>query len=303
MKFIRPNTLEKIIAKLHTFQNDPKSLDGVDDFLDNNPFLPTIFRRDQALHRYPYYRARILGKHEDRSDCKSFKYPEPNLTKIGRANIKGCPVLYATDSPLSSVIELLKNDFFHPEVYLSIWKCNKPLTINVHPLMKNVFDLNVIIPKFFPNATKIEIDLIIKIFHIISTLYITPHKYNFTSKYSNKVLYDNNLIDVIAYPSLISNYESVCFAFNKDFANVNLNLIKVLKFKYHGTYNLENEFSFPDQLIGILQLIEIGEINNSRIEYREPNDEDNRFWDYYKIDLDAPNSQNFTNRGSLPYYS
>lgn len=123
MKFIC-NKISK--TSFPTFSGENLELylkEGRDILTKDTGAFPLILKpvgNPEILQDFPLYRVRIFEEIKDTTKISEYSCP-PKATKNGRGNLIGHPVFYASDFPLTSICESLK-DFKPTTIALSKWE-------------------------------------------------------------------------------------------------------------------------------------------------------------------------------------
>jgi len=240
---------------------------------------------------YKLYRARfkIDPEKENVYLHSTFSYPNNVFCREnGRANISRRNVFYCADSPLAALLESKpkKGDFG----CISEWRpiINRKVSAAIF-LNENLRDANKwnkdakelhgylrsITPKFQKEKAA-HLDLLNE---FMCDLFIEEKPpYSISSWISNSLLYSNRGIDMILYPSSITNSYFTNIAIHPNFADKHLELEKVFQFTVNGIS--DNKMDYDIGLIGFP-----GTMN---IEWRRPTDaEIEEIISSVKIGIDA----------------
>ncbi len=180
-----------------------------------------VYKKGVRLHR-----GRLLNSNP--STISEMSYPPKKMAKVGRANISGCPLFYASAGIPSTFTECRVEINNH--IYVGEWECIEPLAVQVIG---------------FSHANPIE--------SLLHEIYTTPSDdmYEYTARISTHLL-SGDLINGLLYPSVINMSKSSNFAIKVEYVDkflrlVNVKLFKVLaitdKFIYESK---ESDFALPD---------------------------------------------------------
>jgi hypothetical protein len=124
-------------------------------------------------------------------------FPDKNISKSGRTNIKGYPVFYGTFHPATGIKEIIKHKTTVSRFFVSKWTIKNSL--NFAPIIPTQFlkDAHQIFAQF-DEKTKDTLQF----FSSFLGDQIMSENYNLSSIISHILLYENN-IDAISYPSAI----------------------------------------------------------------------------------------------------
>lgn len=156
------------------------------------------------------------------TEISRFCYPPKDLTKLGRLNIDGFPVLYTSDKPLISVLEV---DAKPGEIiFTGIWYAKSFYNRLLNIFMINYEGQNVIhiderkllFDTFnkLPGETKTRYTLL----HRLVTELILGNNYPLSSFFGHYYFYVPRpyTTDIMIYPSIKGKRQHVNFAFNKN---------------------------------------------------------------------------------------
>ncbi len=199
-------------------------------------------------------------------DClktSSFSYPPENLSKIGRANIKGFPVLYCSESQKTAVKEMKDILKIGDEFYVSCWKLDPKNKLFLHNLMHN----NTVLKenglrRYLADSMKLKVNELSEGLKSLPDSYrdsITymnqkfgdlfslsgNEYYHLTSVYAHEILYNLSSVisqkPIIMFPSQANIGEGINFAFPPDLVKQeHIVPVWVLKVKYINNNNNGN---------------------------------------------------------------
>lgn len=247
------------------------------DFALTIPMLGAKLITENGINGHKLYRARLsktISKEEDISLVQTFSFPPTSVCKSNqRANIKYKSVFYCADEPFPAIKECGVED--NDEGYLSVWEINANRDLNYancfpEKLPKNNtwreygnFHHNFLIEK----QTEENKELLkhkIALRNLVTNKFMKEEPpYLISSMLANEYLYENNA-DLIMYPSAKTFQNYTNFAIHPNVVLNHLKCYKILKFK---VAKLESE-----QLQ--LKFISIGHIENDRINWKKPTDDD-----------------------------
>jgi hypothetical protein len=247
--------------------------------------LPTITSTTEIgnLGVSQFYRVRLINhqaiSNEDMSLIQSFSYPPAAVCKDnGRANIEKTSVFYCASTGDAAMRE--SDITVGSEGFLSIW------TIEPKTILKFGLLLSEDLPRENPWRPVVDY-LNQEEFQLIHTekegkykdhmrelrsfyykLYMHESKpYPITSFISNKLLYQRNDLDFIAYPCVKRSHKQINFAFHPNSVNLSLNIQRVFRFKITA---MDTEgISFD--------VVGVGYLNSKRIEWRDFEKADEKF--------------------------
>jgi len=222
-----------------------------------------IFNADQ-LKDMLFYRVRPYSEIRDYSNVKEYSYPPPKFVSNQRANIKNHPVFYCSAHPNTCLLEFIKNNrktVYRDKYALSVWKLNTKSEYNVAKFLneefseKEIKSLSLDYEKSFRKHISENFDhkdrgVLIELSKYFSASFLRKNNYAFSSFIAHKYLYKSNT-DMIVFPSIVEKYSSLNFAFNRFFADENLQLQRVYKIKIGGhSHKLDNmTLTFLDQAL------------------------------------------------------
>ena len=136
--------LKEYLARLRKYENSNLTLEQGKKFVFNKLNYSYFFIRTyHEFYKYPVFRARMLAESDNPNDPKAFSYPPLKFNKLGRANLKSKPVFYASDDPLTAIIESLKAGTVQKDMYLAEWGFKNKVSIPSFPVIK--FHTNMMI--------------------------------------------------------------------------------------------------------------------------------------------------------------
>ncbi|WP_163322262.1 RES domain-containing protein [Draconibacterium mangrovi] len=195
---------------------------------------------------FPFYRLRKETGSMNKTLISEYSYPPNNVIKnIQRANIPYHPVFYCADSPMTAIVETIRNEKnINPKhnYYLSRWDLKPGLDFRVTPfLFGNLADTSIYKTLSDDNLNQIEetlkgysideINGMKKILEFLSHLFIYDNSYVVSSFIAHSYIYakHNLRTDIFIYPSHQSDRQSVNFALHPNVVTEKLNLTKVYK--------------------------------------------------------------------------
>lgn len=219
------------------------------------------------FNKQSLYRCSIISENDTRDLTKisSFSYPPAVFSKIGRCNIEGLPVLYLSIDEYTTIFETKAS--VGDTVYISEWNIELPEDI---PFWEYTFFFSCEIfnnkesyASIYSSKFKNQLENLLiglttgkkedicyflekyqDLFRLEGDLY-----YHITSAICNNIfkpLKAENLdksinFDVISYPSISTNLESINYAFSKNFADkyIKLKGIKKVTIKALNSENVE----------------------------------------------------------------
>lgn len=240
--------------------------------------MPTDFRIIRELNSdfnsISLFRCSIFSN-RDITKKESFYYPPAEYTKKGRCNIDGAPVLYMSIDEYTTIFETKSK--IGDEVYISEWildlsdkdvfyeysfffspeivKNKESYAYGYSYKLKEQFDKNL---ESYGASEEIRENALYFLEKYQDIFRIKGDKYyHITSSIANNIfkplkienLKDHFQFDVISYPSISTNLESVNFAFHKDFSDKHIKIKSVRK----GIVSKinENGFNFDCSEVGI----------------------------------------------------
>lgn len=209
--------------------------------LVNRMMVTNIYDKDSQ--HVLLYRVTVEYDGFDPTAAKSYSYP-PN-PKMGRANLKGSPVLYTSIDPVSAIAEMKgaikEGEWFH----ISKWELNFYNDLYAHTLVLNPAtseDGHFLSPltrtlnqQIRGMVSKIPLkfqDGFLYAVQKMGELYATPNKsmYHITSAYSHSILYtlreQNFDMPLIVYPAVENDQSSVNYAMHPSLADSSMMQLK-----------------------------------------------------------------------------
>lgn len=278
-------SLHILKAKLEYLKSIDKNALSVkqinDVFFENVTILPYFFAPIPPdvitlLNVYRVRTARSMDLNvDDLSLIRTFSYPNPGFCmENGRANIKNKPVFYCSDNKETALAEMYLNK--GDTAYLSAWKirCDRdaiyaaflsPSIPSKNIWYKRALDLNRQIIEFAKLHGNDKSEHLYCIYDFFADIFTSESKpYFLTSWISNDMIYQSQFADFILYPSFATNHYSCNIAFHPNFVDKYLKLDKVFKLTIQDRKDSSIHFT----------VLEIGEITQSAINWRYPNDKD-----------------------------
>lgn len=176
-----------------------------------------------------------------------YSYPPIEHSKNLRANLKGFPVFYASDTPLTAVLEYIQqwqdaSNYLDKDYVISVWSILEKRKICFAPYFsKEQIGINPIafLGQFsdddFRKITNSEVDKtyidgmrIMK--NYFANKFISDEKYSISSYVSFRLMYMNPLYNtIIIYPSKQSNLAATNYAIHPNFADEKMKLERVYR--------------------------------------------------------------------------
>jgi len=265
--------------------------------------LPTITSTTEIgnLGFSLFYRVRLINhkdiSNEDMSLIQSFSYPPAAVCKEnGRANIEKTSVFYCASTGDAAMRE--SDVTVGSEGFLSVWAIERGTILKFGILLSE--DL----PRENPWRPVVDY-LNQEEFQLLHTekegdykehmrelrsfyykQYMHESKpYPITSFISNKLLYQRNYLDFIAYPCVKRSHKQINFAFHPNSVNLSLNIQRVFRFKVKA---MDPEgISFD--------VVGVGYLNSKRIEWRDFEKADEKY-----LGAVAPLNRTIINLNEIP---
>lgn len=209
------------------------------------------------------------------NSVKSFSYPDnPNL---GRANLPGFPVLYASDNAHTAIFEKIYSDpesYYGKQFYLSEWSLKPETNMNTimllygilepdhfyYEIAKGIFDKLQETMKIYSKEGRNSLEF------IASSLggLFKQKNYHLSSVLANNWLYTNReseivRVDCLMYPSVQKDKTGINYAFHPEF---------VEKYMYISSLQKVELDNFRMEGLNF-SLKEIGVINNQSVTWHE----------------------------------
>lgn len=215
--------------------------------------LATIFpyvsinQNPEIFNKHTFYRVRlnIDTVKEDINLIQTHSYPMPFFCQSnGRANIKGKSVFYCSDEVGAALFECKpqKGD----EGFLSIWKpiASRPIKFGVltstdistnnnwYKLTSDILDM---VKEFYKEETPDRHKHFIELYKFIGERFVNEGSpYPLTSWLSNKLIYEEDGIDLILYPSIATEQVFCNMAIHPNTAHTQMELDKIIRFKVNS---------------------------------------------------------------------
>jgi hypothetical protein len=211
--------------------------------------LPTITSTTEInnLGFSLFYRVRLIDHnkmgYEDMSNIQSFSYPSASFcTENGRANLKNTSVFYCASTGDAAMQEC--NIEIGSEGFLSVWSITPGSVLKFGLLLSedlpkqnpwrlvvdHIYDENFQNLYFIKEGKYSEHMRELRSFLYKQYMY-EEKPYPITSFISNRLLYQRDDLDFIAYPCVKRAHKQINFAFHPNSADQFLNIERVFKFK------------------------------------------------------------------------
>jgi hypothetical protein len=247
------------------------------DFALTIPLIGAKLKTVDGINGHRLYRARLsknFAKEEDISLIQTFSFPPPTVCESNqRANIKFKSVFYCADEAFPAIIECGAED--GDEGYLSVWEINGSRDLHYANCFPEILPKGNTWEEFgrfhhnflIESQSKKDKNLLQ---HKIALRNLVTHKfmkekkpYYLSSMLANEYLYESNA-DLIMYPSAQTFQDYTNFAFHPNIVSEHLKCYKIFKFKVIKRGTEQVKFNFKS----------IGHIENDRINWKKPTDED-----------------------------
>ncbi|MEZ4961697.1 MAG: RES family NAD+ phosphorylase [Saprospiraceae bacterium] len=217
--------------------------------------LTLFFQNYNKGRKWPifFYRIRATDEIKNRALRSEYSYPPSNIPSHQRANLPGYPVFYAADSPGTALFEVLRMDSYEHNIgksyCLSVWEMsdekgfifsnlmydglpeNSPfISFSKYPKDKEpkefdewftneqkegFFELMKFYSRIFQNDTK----------YVISSFIAHQHLYNLKGPHGFRS-------DVLIYPSIQLDKNSLNFAIHPNFVDERLKLRTIYELEF-----------------------------------------------------------------------
>ncbi len=250
-------------------------------FLENLRYLPQMVA-PQATWNAPLYRTSCIKEGQlDIAKIETFSHPSPEICTLGRCNLSGFPVFYASIS-IDTALRERRKENNRPleegdEVYISYWQVKKEANLIFSQF---VFSEDVEFGGMIKELNKANLQKLRTMskpyskdkqnaFQFLTNKlakFFVSDNYNISSFLVHNILYDgiNNAplkVNAVLYPSIQANFNSMNFAIHPAYVKENLELKKVDKVRFAQFVN--NGVS--------LTLLDVGIPNKvNRIEWFKP---------------------------------
>lgn len=198
-------------------------------YFDHLPLIPDI--SIPCYSKKPETLFRAMRCKNEPNTINRLSYPPPEITKAGRLNIEGHPVLYTSDKPLISFLEIDAQPKEY--IYVGIWKAKDFYKRYINPFLINYKGTNTVLLKqksMLNNCLK-EMDS--EIARRYATLYklvtemLLGSNIGLSSFLGHTIFNEHkgHMTDIIIYPSIKANRRHVNFAFSKRMVDDNFSFI------------------------------------------------------------------------------
>lgn len=235
------------------------------DALKYIPHLIYEFNKDDGFDTklYRAQNAETIEKHNHINQINAFSYPPPDKCKVARANKKGFPVFYVSETSETAIKESRCET--GDMIYLSEWEMDIDKKFRVCSFLtaEDMKNTNIKIASLHRdnyiealNKVSSEDKKKIEIIHEIYSDIFMEEEYKVSSIVGHYLLCDQNKesVDLLFYPSKANGYRYSNIAIAADFSDRYLKLNKVSKVKI-GTDKSNYE------------IIKEGEITNKKIHW------------------------------------
>lgn len=256
----------------------------IDNILtENMGSFPTLVRSiKQDSYTYPIFRARELSQVKNEKLIAEFSYPPLSVSSMGRCNFSGHPVFYASNSPLTAILEAFKeSNFQERKLYLSLWsiipnkeifyfesflrgglneqsfyhRFNEGLKDDMQKTFKGLVNENQVLG-------------MIEYLKFVDSQFTNDNSYSLSASLAHRRLYfpGNITSDIIMYPSVKSNRNEANFAIHPNFVDNNMRLDKVYVVSLNNFDTSTNTFSITFHRYGFVSKNSILWNNNTEDE-------------------------------------
>ncbi len=200
---------------------------------------------------FQFFRVRPVKEIVNPSLRTEFSYAPIYFSKTQRANLYGSPVFYASNDPLTALMEVVRNykyykDNPNEEYYLSYWRLKDSRKINLSFLLNgNISSENPFYPLVdFQNnnlenilikdgLNKKQIEGVKLLFEFYSKVFLKDENYAISSYIADTHLYSDSKYrtDILMYPSLQTDSRSINFAIHPNFVDERMYLKAVFRLK------------------------------------------------------------------------
>lgn len=221
------------------------------------------------------YRVRAssqINELEDLSLIQTYSYPPTNICKNnGRGNIKHKSVFYCADSAVAAVKE--SNIKENEQCYISVWELQAKRDLNYTSYLpvnlpeNNYWEkIGYLHHNYMLNLNDRNLNYQLELRKFITSKFMFEEfPYPISSLIANENLYyGDHKSDLIIYPSAKTMSDYVNYAFHPNVVNEHLKLKKVFNCKITKFYEDYIQFG----------VAEVGRLENNRIIWSEPTDED-----------------------------
>lgn len=227
-----------------------------------------------TLEGQKFFRVRpenTLSCNEDIEKPQTYSYPPAKYCNVKRANLKHQPVLYCSDIYITTFYEC--NMKVGDCGYLAVWECKAKSPLSYICILPSNIDKN---NRWYGHSKNINntsfSGLVYEksaqesyLLNYIANKFISEiEPYSLTSVLSDMVLYSNNHVDFLVYPSIQSKLLTCNLAFNPESADKHLSLNHVIKFRI--IEKGETNVTFRTELVG--------DVIGNRVKWREPEEKD-----------------------------
>jgi hypothetical protein len=269
-------TFRANLQRLRSIDLSSKSQEEIHDIVHRHTvFIPNYILpiSEKEFCEYKLYRARFKVDPEKENVYLHSTFSYPNnffCNQNGRANIKGKNVFYCADSPVAAILESKPNR--NDTGCVSIWKPIIDRQVNCAVFLKEKLrvankwhkyakDLHDYLKNITPKFKKEKEEHLNVLNEFICNLFIEEKPpYPISSWLANNLLYAHREIDMILYPSSITDSFYSNIAIHPNFADRYLQLDSVFQFSI-----LDINDKMLDYGIGL-----IGHPGRMNIEWRKP---------------------------------
>ncbi len=257
--------------------------------------FPTLVRSiQQDTYNFPIFRAREVTQVKNERLIAEFSYPPLSVSSMGRCNFPGHPVFYASNSPLTAILEAFKeSNFQERKLYLSLWSIipNKEI-FYFESFLRGGLNEKSFYHKFNDNlkddlqktfkalVNEDQILGMLEYLKFVDSQFTSDETYSISASLAHRRLYfpGNITSDIIMYPSVKSNRNEANFAIHPNFVDNNMRLDKVYEISLDNFDVSTNTFSMTFHRYGFVSKSAILWDNNT---------EDKRFRETVKKDFGA----------------
>lgn len=284
--------LDNFILKLRWFDNKRRTLEAGKKYVFTGKDYRYIHIRNfHEFYKKSFFRVRSLGPDEDPAVVSSFSYPPKEYNRLGRANLKGKQVLYAAEDPTTAMFEYLNTGEAGQFIYLTEWKMKNEIHVPTFNIMEFPWD-ELGFYQNWEGSNEGTMKKVKELYGLMQNLYRKSDQYEFSAPWSHQMLYKTNICKMIRYPSVATEEISTCNAINIDFFDEHFYLKRIFKLKLEGGFKA-GELELINQPVVIMGEFTAGKLIDGEIQYGELDEDDKKFWNYYRKEMDSDGNFNF----------
>lgn len=238
-----------------------------------------------------FFRVRDVDSISDINLIREHSYPPINFVGMGRCNFPKHPVFYCSDTPLTALTEVIRNQkvISNKRYCISKWELLSPdeellfqsflqtklPKENQYSSVRDNLIKNINNP--FMKSLNMELDKeleegLLEYLNFLDTSFITDNNYSLSATLAHRAIYsDHNMrTDILFYPSVQTQSKGVNMALNPNFVENNLKLSRLYIVESLKYNILKDTFE--------LKFFKYAEVERNQIMWKEIMQDDDHFF-------------------------